>query len=131
MLLSVPFLCACTNTEEVEEVNLLLVTHANNLSDVLHITHSRPTFCKHRDSGRAGLQNRRPQSYTCTGVRAIRFLGSVIATARSLCSTNTDPVLRRRRRLWDFTPYICLHRLRTTISNIHTRCLVRMEPLMS
>jgi hypothetical protein len=37
------------------------------------------------ESGRAGLRNHRPQIYTCTGVRAIRFLGSVFATARVIC----------------------------------------------
>jgi hypothetical protein len=52
------------------------------------------------------------------------FWGSVLATARS---TNADPVLRRWRHSWDCTAYICLHRLRTTTSNIHTRCLVWME----
>jgi hypothetical protein len=42
--------------EEAEEVNRLLVTHANNLSDVLHTTHSHPTLCEHRESGRAGSE---------------------------------------------------------------------------
>jgi hypothetical protein len=37
------------------------------------------------ESGRAGLRNHRPQRYTCMGVRAIRFLGSVFATARVIC----------------------------------------------
>jgi hypothetical protein len=91
---------------------------------------SRPTFCEHRECGRAGLRNRRPQSDTCTGVRAIRFLGSVLATARIVCSTSTDQISRPRRRSRDCTAYICLRRLRTTTSNIHTRCLVWMEPLM-
>jgi hypothetical protein len=49
--------------------------HVHRFSDKLHTAHSRPTFCEHRVSERAGLRNRRPQSYTCTGVRAIRFLG--------------------------------------------------------
>jgi hypothetical protein len=98
--------------------------YANILSDALHTAHSRPTVCEHRESERVGLRNRRPKSYTCTGVRAIRFLGSVPATARSVRSTNDDPVLRRRRRSRDCTAYICLHRLHTTKSNIHTRCLM-------
>jgi hypothetical protein len=55
--------------------------YANSLSDALHLVHSRPTFCEHRESGRAGLKNRRPLRYTCKGVRAIRFLGSVLVTA--------------------------------------------------
>jgi hypothetical protein len=97
---------------------------ANSLSDVLHLAHSRPTFYKHRESGRAGHRNHRPQSYTSAGVQAIKFLGSVLATARSVRSNNVDPVLRRRRRSRDCTAYICLHRLRTTTSNIHTRHLV-------
>jgi hypothetical protein len=100
----------------------------NSLRRVAHI-HSRPTFCEHRECGRAGLRNRRPQSYTCTGVRAIKFLWSVLTTARFVRSTNADQVPRRRRRLRDCTAYICLHRLRTTTSNIHTRCLVWMVPL--
>jgi hypothetical protein len=77
----------CTNTEATEEVKLLLVTHAN-------ISHTHctqpiivPTFCEHRESGRASLRNRCPQSYTCMGVRAIRFPGSVLATARFVRST--------------------------------------------
>jgi hypothetical protein len=75
-------------------------------------------------SGRVGLQNRRPQRDTCTGVRAIRFLGSVLATARFVRSTSTDQVPRRRRHSRDCTAYIYLRRLCTTTSNIHTRCLV-------
>ena len=55
------------------------------ISRELQTTHSRPIFCEHRESGRAGLRNHRPQRYTCTGVRAIRFLGSVFATARVIC----------------------------------------------
>jgi hypothetical protein len=98
--------------------------YANSLSDALHSAHSRPTFCEHRESGRAGLRNCRPHSYACTGVRAIRFLGSVLASACSVHSTNANPVLRRRRRSSDYTTYIYLYRLRTTTSNIHTRYLV-------
>jgi hypothetical protein len=33
------------------------------------------------ESGRAGLRNRHPQRDTCTSVRAIRFLGSVLASS--------------------------------------------------
>jgi hypothetical protein len=43
-------LCACTNTEETEEVQLLLVTR-EHLSDALHSAHPHPTFCEHRESG--------------------------------------------------------------------------------
>jgi hypothetical protein len=98
--------------------------YANSLSDTLHSAHSRPTFFEHRESERAGLQNRRTQRYTCTGVWAIRFLGSVLATARFILLICASSVLRRRRHSRDCTAYICLHRLRTTTSNIHTRCLV-------
>jgi hypothetical protein len=52
------------------------------VSRELQTAHSRPIFCEHRECGRAGLRNHRPQRYTCTGVWAIRFLGSVFATAR-------------------------------------------------
>jgi hypothetical protein len=62
---------------------------------------------------------RRPQRDTCTGVRAIRFLESVLATARFVRSSSTDQVSRRQRCSRDCTAYICLRRLRTTISNIH------------
>jgi hypothetical protein len=112
-----------------EEVRLLLVTiqqyirTPNSLRRVAH-SHFCPTFCKHRECGRAGLRNHRPQSDTCTGVRAIRFLGTVLATARFVRSTSADQVPRRRRRSRDCITYICLHRLCTTTSNIHTRCLV-------
>jgi hypothetical protein len=58
-----------------------------HLSHELQTTHSRPIFCEHRESGRAGLRNRRPQRYTCTGVWVIRFLGSVFVTARVICSS--------------------------------------------
>jgi hypothetical protein len=78
-----------------------------------------------RESGRAGLWNRRPQRYTYTGVRAIRFLGRYLRLLALSAS-----VLRRRRRSRDYTAYICLHRVCTTTSNIHTRCLVWMESLM-
>jgi hypothetical protein len=93
-------------------------------SDALRTTHPRPIFCKHKQCGRAGLRNRRPQRDTCTGVRAIRFLGSVLATARFVHSSSADHVPRHRRRSRDCTAYICLRRLRTATSNIHTRCLV-------
>jgi hypothetical protein len=109
---------------------VLLVTHENKLSYVLQTVYSCPTFCEHRVSGRAGLRNHRPHSYTCTGVRAIRVLGSILATARFVRSTSVDQVSRRRRCSRDCTAYICLHRLRTTTSNIQTRYLVRMKPLM-
>jgi hypothetical protein len=79
---------------------------------------------------RVGFRNRRPQSDTCMGVRAIMFFGSVLATARFVRSTSTDQVPRRRRRSRDCTAYIWLPRLRMTTSNIHTRCLVWMEPQM-
>jgi hypothetical protein len=104
--------------------------YANNHPDALHLAHSRPTFYKHRESERAGLRNRRPQRYTCTSVRAINFFGSVLATARFVRSTNANSVLHRRCRSRDCTAYTCLHRLCTTTSNIHTICLVWMEPLM-
>jgi hypothetical protein len=87
--------------------------HTNSLSDVLHSANSHPTFYEHRESGRAGFRNRRPQSYTCTGVRAIRFLGSVLATARSVRSTNIDLVLCCWHRSRDCTSYIYLHRTYT------------------
>jgi hypothetical protein len=101
-----------------------------HFSDALRTVHPRPTFCEHRECGRAGLQNRRPQRDTSTDVRAMRFLGSVLATARFVRSTSADQVPRRRHHSWDCTVYICLRRLCTTTSNIHTRCLVWMEPLM-
>jgi hypothetical protein len=120
-----------------DEVRLLLVTTVQyqrthvQFSDALRIAHPRPTFCEHRECGIAGLWNRRSQRDTCTGVRVIRFLGSVLAIAHFVRSTSADQVPRRRRRSWDYTAYICLRRLRTTMPNIHTRCLVWMESLMS
>jgi hypothetical protein len=62
-----PSLCACINTEEVDD---LLVTRK------VSQTRCTSAHFRLRESGRAGLRNRRLQSYTCTGVRAIRFLGS-------------------------------------------------------
>jgi hypothetical protein len=53
-----------------------------------------------------------------------QVLGSILATARFVRSTSADQVPRHRRYSWDCTAYICLRRLRTTTSNIHTRCLV-------
>jgi hypothetical protein len=99
-------LCACTYTEEVRL--FLVTTCTNSLRRVAH-SHSRPTFCEHRECGRAGLRNCRPQSYTCTGVRTIRFLGSVLATARSVHSTSANQVPHCRLYLRDSTAYICLH----------------------
>jgi hypothetical protein len=94
------FLCACIYTEEV---SLLLVTaRTNTLRRIAHI-HSRPTFCEHRECERAGLRNRRPQSYTCMGVWVIMFFGSVLVTARFVRLTNVDKVPRRRRRSKDRT----------------------------
>jgi hypothetical protein len=59
---------------------------ANRHSDALHSAHSCPAFYEHREIGRAGLWTCRLQRYTCTGVRAISFLGSVLATARFIRS---------------------------------------------
>jgi hypothetical protein len=70
-------------------------THVRFL-DALRTAHPRPTFCEHRECGKVGLRNHRPQRYTCTGVRAIRFLGSVLATARFIRSTSTDQAPHRR-----------------------------------
>jgi hypothetical protein len=85
--------------------------YANSLSDALHLAHFRPTFCEHKESGRAGLQNHRPQRYTCTGVRAIRFLGIVLTTARFVRSTRADPVLWRRSTTALRTP-VCINFVR-------------------
>jgi hypothetical protein len=93
--------------------------YANSLSNALHSAHSRPTFCEHRESGWEGLQNRCLQSYTCTGMRAIRFLGSVLATARSVCLTNADQVPHHRHcsrtalRTSAFIDCVRLHRTYT------------------
>nr|AQA29578.1 reverse transcriptase [Zea mays] len=40
-------------------------------SDALRTYHPHPTFCEHRECGRADLRNRIPHSDTCTGVRVI------------------------------------------------------------
>ena len=82
----------------MEEVRLLLVIVVRTVSGTLHIVIPVPVLCEHRVSERADLRNHRPQSYTCMGVWAIRFLGSVLATARFVRSTNVDQVPRRRRR---------------------------------
>jgi hypothetical protein len=66
--------------------------YTNSLLDTLHSVHSCPTFCEHRESGRTGLRNCCPQRYTCTGVRAIRFLGSVLATAHFIRSGSSSSV---------------------------------------
>jgi hypothetical protein len=118
---SFPSLCACTNMEKEEEV-VLLVTYEQSQT---HCTQpiTVPPSAK-SESGRVGLRNHRPQSYTCTGVRAIRFLGSILATARFIRSTSVDQVPRRWCHSRDCTAYICLHRLCMTTTNIHTRCLV-------
>jgi hypothetical protein len=57
----------------------------------------------------------------CTGVLAIRFLWSVLATAHFVRSTSADQVTRRRRHSRYCTAYICRHRLRTNnyIEHIH------------
>jgi hypothetical protein len=44
--------------------------------------------------------------------------------AYSRLLASSAPVLRRPRCLRDCTAYTCPHRVRTTTSNIHTRCLV-------
>jgi hypothetical protein len=49
-----------------------------------------------------------------------RVLGSILATARFVRSTNTDQVPHHRRRSRDCTAYICPRRLRMTyIQHIH------------
>jgi hypothetical protein len=123
-------LCACIYIRGGEAASGLTAQYARTVSDVLHTVHPSPTFCEHRECGRAGPWNRRPQRDTCTGVRPIRFLWRVLVTARFIRSTSTNQVPRHRCRSRDCTAYICLRRLRTTTSNIHTRCLVWTEPLM-
>jgi hypothetical protein len=101
--------------------------HENRFSDELHTTHSRPTFCEHRVSGRAGLRNRRQQSYTCTGVWAIMFWGEY----SRLLALSVRPTLIQFFVVGAIhETALCLHRPCTTTSNIHMRCLVWMEPLM-
>jgi hypothetical protein len=97
--------------------------YVNNVSDALHSAHFGPTFCEHRESGRAGLRNCCPQRYTCTGVRAIR----VFRERTRDCSLHPLCFFRRRRRLRDCTVYIYMYRVRTTTSNIHTRCIMWMS----
>jgi hypothetical protein len=98
-----------------EKGRLLLVT---TFSDALRTAYPRPTFCEHKQCGKAGIRNRRPQRDTCTGVRTIRFLGSVLATARfaarpslikfqrhsSAYSRTIKMVLRRKERLKGTAP---------------------------
>jgi hypothetical protein len=67
-----PSLCLCMYGREGR-----FSGDANSLSDTLQSTHSCPTFCEHRESGREDLRNRRLQMYTCMSVRVIRFLGAV------------------------------------------------------
>jgi hypothetical protein len=85
---SFPSLCACTNTEKEEEV-VLLVTYEQSQT---HCTQpiTVPPSAK-SESGRGGLRNHRPQSYTCTGVRAIRFLG---AYSRLLASSARPALIK-------------------------------------
>jgi hypothetical protein len=45
-------------------------------------------FCEHKESGRVSLQNRRPQRYTCTGVRTIRFSGAYLRLLAFIRSTS-------------------------------------------
>jgi hypothetical protein len=51
-------------------------SYMNRHSDALHLAHSYPTFCKHRESGKEGLRNRCPQRYTCTMCVRSRFWGA-------------------------------------------------------
>jgi hypothetical protein len=122
--------------------SLLLTAYKNGEGGLFQLRESSHANCKQHipvpssastESGRAGLRNHRPQRYTCTGVRAIRFLGSVFVTARVICLSSCFvrrlPELTRPAALLpgdrsrDCTAYIFLHRLRTATSNKHTRCL--------
>jgi hypothetical protein len=57
-----------------------------DLSHTLQTTRPRPIFYEHIESRRESLRNRRLQIYTCMGVRVIRFLESIFATARVIRS---------------------------------------------
>jgi hypothetical protein len=88
-------------------------------SNALRTAHPRPTFCEHRQCGRAGLRNRRSQRDTCMGVRTIRFLGSVLATARFVRSSSADQVPRRWRCSRDCSACVDFVRLyRTYIRDV-------------
>jgi hypothetical protein len=101
-------------------------THVQTFSDALRTAHPRLTFCEHRECGRAGLQNRRSQSDTCTGVRAIRVLGSVLATACFVRPTNANQVLHRRA---SFEGLHCVHLSASTLYDYieHTHDLSRVN----
>jgi hypothetical protein len=66
--------------------------YTNSLSQVLHLAYSRPTFCEHRENGRVDLRNPCPQSYTCMGVRVIRFFGAAYSR---LLAPSVRPTLIR------------------------------------
>jgi hypothetical protein len=118
-------------------------SRASRLSkNAVQTTYPCSIFCEHRMSGRIVLRNHRRQRYTFMRVRAIRFLGSVFVTAHVVClstslsrcfvyillfvvfSETRVVALLPEDRSRDCTTYIFLHRLRTAISNKHTRCLV-------
>jgi hypothetical protein len=99
--------------------------YANSLLDMLHSTYSHPTFCEQE---RVGEQVSEIVVRRGTLARVCERSGFWGAYLRLLALS--APVLRRRRRSRDYTAYICLHRVRTTTSNIHMRCLVWIESLM-
>jgi hypothetical protein len=99
-------------------------------SDALHSAHPRPTFCEHREREREWES--RPPKLPSAELHLHECASDQVFgdRTRSVRLTNVDPVLRHRRCSRDYTVYICLHQLRTTTLNIHTRCLMWMEPLM-
>ena len=71
----------------------------------------RPNPLRTQSVGRAGLQNRRLYSDTCSGVRVIRFLGSVSMTTRFfLMIADIFFFLGSSTSRWTFEGLQCEHR---------------------
>jgi hypothetical protein len=122
LLLSVALLAslyACINTEEVDALPVTWTVSQTRCTQPI------PRLVGERASEIAVRRGTLAQVCERSG-----FWGSVLAAARFVHSTITDSVLHHRHRSRDYTTYTCLHRLCTTTSNIHTRCLMWMEPLM-
>jgi hypothetical protein len=103
-------------------------THVQ-FSDALRTTHSCPTFCEHRE-----WESRHPKSpsverhfHGCAG-------DHVFSERTRDCSLR--PLDQRWSSSWSPTPFVGLHCKHLSAStaydymNIHTRCLMWIEPLM-
>jgi hypothetical protein len=114
-------LCACINTKEVDA--LLVTRTVSQTCCIQHIPVPPSASIERVGEQASEIAVRRGTLARVCGRSS--FWGAYLWLLAS-----SAPVLRRWCLSRDYIEYICVHRVHTTTLNIHTRCLVWMDPLM-